>query len=71
MGEKLHEIRRKKSVFVEEVQSYEAKTIRACDTIFIKSANNLICKVFRFAVILIESGGKGLLNCQRIACMRK
>ena len=71
MGEKLHEVRREKSVFVEEVQSYEAKTIRACDTIFVKSANNLICKVFRFAVILIESSGKGLLNCQRIAYTRK
>ena len=71
MGKKLHEVRREKSVFVEEVQSYEAKTIRACDTIFVKSANNLICKVFRFAVILIKSSGEGLLNCQRIARMRK
>lgn len=71
MGEKFHEVRREKSVFVEEVQSYEAQTIRACDTIFVKSANNLICKVFRFAVILIKSGSEGLLNCQRIARMRK
>jgi hypothetical protein len=71
VGEKLHEVRREKSVFVEEVQSYEAETIRAYDTIFVKSANNLICKVFRFAVILIKSSGEGLLNCQRIARMRK